>query len=327
MKQNQFEKRHKKLWQDIESLLGAGPKGVIESKKWKAKRRDFPQKYRQICAQLAVARDRNYSVTLIQKLENLTLRSHQLLYGARGGAKVRVIKYFLNDFPALIRKEWKMVFLSCVLLFGFMGLMIYISMQNPHIPYMILGEDSLSRIESMYDPGASHFGEAREAESDIMMWAHYINNNIGIDFACFASGIFVGIGSIFFMVFNGLYIGLIAGHLTNAGCSSTFWPFVSGHSALELFAAALSGAAGMKMGLSLLMPGRRTRVHAFKEDSIVAAKILYGAATMTFLAAFIEAFWSSRVDLTAGVKYGFGGFMWLIVFWYFGFCGRNDVTE
>jgi len=59
----------------------------------------------------------------------------------------------------------------------------------------------------------------------------------------------------------------------------------------------------------------------------VAAKILYGAATMTFLAAFIEAFWSSRVDLTAGIKYGFGGFMWLIVFWYFCFCGRNDVTE
>lgn len=327
MKQSQFEKRYQTLWMEMEALLGSKPKSAAKSKEWKAARRGFPEKYRRICAHLAVARDRNYSVTLIQKLEDLALRSHQLLYGARGGTKVRVIKYFLNDFPALIRKEWKLVSLSCVLLFGFMGVMIYISMKNPHIPYMVLGEDSLARFEAMYDPAARHLGEARDAESDVMMWAHYINNNVGIDFACFASGIFVGIGSIFFMVFNGLYIGLIAGHLTNAGCSSTFWPFVSGHSALELFAAALSGAAGMKMGLSLLMPGRRTRADAFKEGAAVAARILYGAATMTFLAAFIEAFWSSRVDLTVGIKYGFGGFMWLLVFWYFGFCGRHHATE
>ena len=44
-----------------------------------------------------------------------------------------------------------------------------------------------------------------------MMFAHYINNNVGIDFRIFAGGIFFGIGTLFFLIYNGLYLGAVVG--------------------------------------------------------------------------------------------------------------------
>jgi len=44
-----------------------------------------------------------------------------------------------------------------------------------------------------------------------MMASFYVYNNVGIAFRCFATGILFGLGSIFFLVYNGLCIGVVAG--------------------------------------------------------------------------------------------------------------------
>jgi uncharacterized membrane protein SpoIIM required for sporulation len=48
----------------------------------------------------------------------------------------------------------------------------------------------------------------------------------------------LGLGSAFFLIFNGLMIGAVAGHLTRIGFGQTFWSFVIGHGAFELTAIA-----------------------------------------------------------------------------------------
>ena len=53
-------------------------------------------------------------------------------------------------------------------------------------------------------------------------------------------------GSIFFLAFNGAFGGALAGYLTERGLSGTFCPFVATHSAFELTAIVLSGAAGLQ---------------------------------------------------------------------------------
>ena len=85
---------------------------------------------------------------------------------------------------------------------------------------------------------------------DVAMFGVYIWNNIGIDFQIFASGLVLGVGSVFTLLFNGVQGGAVMGHLTNLGFVSTFYGFVSGHSSFELMGAALSGAAGLRLGLA-----------------------------------------------------------------------------
>ena len=71
-----------------------------------------------------------------------------------------------------------------------------------------------------------------------------------------------GVGTIFYLLFNGVFLGAVAGHLTGLGYIETFWGFVSGHSSFELTAIMLSGAAGLRIGMALIAPGNRTRRRA-----------------------------------------------------------------
>ncbi len=49
------------------------------------------------------------------------------------------------------------------------------------------------------------------------------------------------------------------GYVVYAGFATNFFSFVSGHSAFELTAIALCGAAGLRLGYGLVAPGRLRR--------------------------------------------------------------------
>ena len=155
------------------------------------------------------------------------------------------------------------------------------------------------------------------------MFGFYIYNNIGIGFRTFASGILFGVGAVFFLVFNGLSIGTVGGYLTQAGFSDTFYPFVAGHSSFELLAIVFCGAAGLKLGFALLSPGNWRRIDALKRASHDAVQIVYAAAVMLLIAAFIEAFWSSSTALPVPVKYVAGVSGWVLLLAYFFLAGRK----
>jgi uncharacterized membrane protein SpoIIM required for sporulation len=149
------------------------------------------------------------------------------------------------------------------------------------------------------------------------MFGFYIKNNVGIGFRTFAGGALFGIGSLFFLLFNGFFLGAAIGHVMVVGDGATFWQFGIGHSSFELTAIGLSGYCGLKIGLALLAPGRLTRARAMYEAAQQALGPIYVAFGMLVIAAFIEAFWSSSgAPLLA--KWLVGGSLWLIVAAYLG---------
>ena len=321
MNQKSFEKKYQNDWDTLRSIL-AKKENKLPHKRIK----ELPTLYREVCNHLALARERNYSLSLVNSLEEVVMRTHQYFYGTRSPIKFSLISYFLRDFPMAVRKERKLVYTSVIFLFGSFFFMVFLLQLYPHLAYMILPNEAIVGMESMYDPAAERFGEQRGIDSDFLMWAYYINNNVTLDFKCFAWGIFLGVGSVFFLLFNGIYIGTIAGHICNIGFGVTFWPFVIGHGSLEMIAAALAGAAGMKMGFSIINTGRLTRLESLKKGATEAAFLLYGTAFMTFLAAFVEAYWSSRTDISNTVKYSVGTIGWVLVTLYFVFAGRRKVS-
>jgi uncharacterized membrane protein SpoIIM required for sporulation len=318
MKQHTFEEKRESRWLELEGLF---------NEKKNRYDKHFPSLYRSVCRDLAISRSRHYSATLVQRLEDLVEKGHQHFYGRKGRQTFNLIRYFTYEFPALIRKEWRLVLLSHGIFYIPFFLMLVIIQFYPHIAYMVIPEGSIIQMEEIYNPASGHFDEQRSAADDVQMLGHYIYNNIGIDFKCFAGGLLAGIGSIFFIFYNGLIIGAVGGHITALGFSDTFWPFVAGHSALELTAAVFSGACGMKMGFALIGPGRLSRLAALKKASRSAVKMLYGTAFMTFVAAFIEAFWSSNVSIPDNIKYIFGATFWVLVLLYFLFAGRGYEPE
>lgn len=321
MKQTTFELHHQAQWQTLQKWLEALDRHeTIDA----SQVTDFPRLYRQVCTHLALARDRHYTPYLVERLNLLVLRGHQHFYQHHGNWGRALVNFIVLAFPTWVRKEYLTVLFSSLLFIGPL-LAIFIGIQlHPDLIYSVMDTEEVKELERMYHPLAEHLGRNREADSDFLMFGFYIRNNISIAFQTFAGGILFGLGTLFFLLFNGLIIGAVAGHLTHLSYTQPFYTFVIGHSAFELTAIVLAGAAGLKLGMALLAPGRFTRLQSLQHAALDSIHLVYGVIGMLLLAAFIEAFWSSNTALEPWLKYTVGGLLWFLVINYFWRVGRHD---
>jgi uncharacterized membrane protein SpoIIM required for sporulation len=322
MKQAQFESLHQISWQGFSKQLRAFEDGKAKAEHSQA----FAASYRQLCQHLALAQERGYSNHLVEQLQQLVMRGHQQLYRHRSHLAASVIGFLLTGLPQLIRREWRSLLVASLLFYGSlltMGLLVY---GFPDLVYSVLPPDQVRSMEAMYNPEAHRLGRFGERDSgdDWVMFGYYIMNNIGIAFQTFASGLLFGLGSLFFLLFNGLMIGAVAGHLSQIGSGMTFWSFVIGHGAFELTAITMAGAAGLKLGWALIAPGRWPRSEALRLAAKQSVQLITGAILLLLIAAFIEAYWSSMTYTSTQVKFAVGGALWLLLGAYFGLAGRGQ---
>ncbi len=327
MRQAVFEARYGDRWLAFESWLDANVRVRPRAKTAAAPAPaladgDVPGTYRELCQHLALARDRQYSPDLVDRLNQLVLRGHHVLYGARAGRRTGLVAFLLAGFPRLVRAEWRYTLAGCVAFFGPLAIAFFALQAYPDFIYYLMDPRQVSGLEEMYNPANRRYGQ-RDADDNVVMFAFYIWNNVKIGFQTFATGLAFGLGTLYFRVFNGLTIGAIASHLTNVGFGTPFWSFVSGHSAMELTAIALSGAAGFRLGAAVVAPGNLSRKAALLAAARVAVQIMYGAAAMFVIAAFIEGFWSPLRSFPPATKYGVGIVMWGLVIGYFLLAGRS----
>lgn len=327
MKQITFENQFTKEWQDFELLLQNLEANRFKRRKLITQIKDvtFSRRYRRLCHYLSLAKERGYSNRLIQYLNSLVLRGHAQLYHHKATPFFKVWLFFIFEFPSLIRKEAKITLMAAALFLVPVILLATFTYIIPDLIYSVFSPENVKQYESMYE-NASNLTQSRKADSDFAMFGFYIFNNIGIGFRCFAGGILFGLGSVFFLIFNGVIMGAITGHMINLDYATTFFSFVIGHGSFELTAIVLSGAAGLKIGISLIAPGRYSRMDALKQSSVISIKMVYGIIVMLVIAAFIEAFWSSLVYPPI-VKFIVGGILWGLIFFYFLFSGRRRGSQ
>ncbi|VVP10320.1 hypothetical protein PS896_03303 [Pseudomonas fluorescens] len=320
MKQSLFESRHKAEWERFALALEH-----LERGKQTSQVSGFPKAYRRLCQHLALAQERGYSSFLIDSLQQQALRGHQQLYRHRSRLGANLLSFILADFPRLVRAEWPFVLIAGLLFFGSLigvGVLVH---AFPELVYNLIPADQVREMQGMYDPVAGHLGRTTEraASEDWVMFGYYVMHNIGIAFQTFASGLLAGVGSAFFLFYNGLVIGAVAGHLSEIGFGQTFWPFVIGHGAFELSAIALAGAAGLKLGWALIAPGRLTRGEALRLAARKSVLLICGVMLFLLIAAFIEAYWSAKTTVTPLTKYAVGAALWALVAMYLLFAGRT----
>ncbi|BCB25764.1 membrane protein [Sulfurimicrobium lacus] len=283
----------------------------------------LPRRFRALCQDLSLARDRRYSSYLLDELHARVLAAQQRIYGARRGGAAAWLRFLLHGLPVRVRAERRLVLASALLFFVPLLAVLALLQFQPEGVFFLMSPDSVGNFEAMYAPDARHLGRPRQAEDNVAALGFYIANNVRIDFQCFAGGMLFGLGSIFYLVYNGLIIGAVAGHLTHLGYIETFWGFVAGHSSLELLGVVLSGAAGLKLGLALVAPGRLRRVDALQVSGRGATELIVGAALLTFSAAFVEAFWSPLRSFPVEIKYVLGVAGWLALLAYLLLAGRE----
>lgn len=333
MKESVFHRRYEAEWLAIEQYLQHKSSGATRKKSKNTPENaisdaEFPRYYRRLCNHLALAQTRRFSQPLVNRLNNLVMQAHHLVYQRRGDGLTRLYVFFLHDFPNAVRRE-KKVMLWALAAFAVPMLLVFLVVQFfPAFVYSLVGENSLTQMEILYTPNQDgSFKLARDDESNVMMFGIYILNNISIALRGFASGLLMGVGSLLTTAYNGIYMGGVFSHLQNLGhATQTLYPFVITHSAFEITALIISAGAGLRLGLSFLLPGRHSRGTSIALASRQVTPIVIGFVAMLFIAALIEAFWSA-LDISIMIKYIVGGVCWLFVLYYFCFVGRSRGTQ
>lgn len=316
-----FETDHAAAWAELEALLDAA-EGQGKRKKVPLDGARLAALYRAVCEQLALAQARAYPIHLTQRLESLTQRAHQLIYRRRAWGMARLARLALVDFPQAVRAHRRYL-LAAALLFTVPALgAAWAAWRDPGFILHLVDAQQVQSFDAMYGDNEHALGRERAAATDWQMFGFYIMHNIGLGFQCFAAGIFAGLGSAFFLVFNGLFLGVLSGYLVAGGYAENFLSFVVTHSAFELTAIVLAGAAGLRLGHSWLAPGRLTRLEAIKLAAREAVVVIYGVIGLLLIAAAVEAFWSSARWVAPTVKYAVGAACWTLVLAYLAWQGR-----
>ncbi len=307
-------------WSELEEILDAAERGRPDPRI-----AEVPRRFREVCADLALAQSRIYALPVIERLNALVIRCRNFVYRGRGGFDwEKVARFLAVGIPQAVRREWRL-FWVCSVLFWVPFFVLFSSASNDHVwAQAVLGADGMGQMDEMYGDSERQVENLRSKYgSNFMMFCYYIENNIGIDFRIFAGGMAAGVGTVFFLFFNGIFMGASAGYVQSAGDPTAFWSFVSSHASWELTGMILAGVAGMRLGIGVLRPGRLRRSESVRRAAMRALPLLGGAAVMTFVAACIEGFWSARA-LPPEWKYAAGAVGWVVVGAWLSFAGRGS---
>ncbi|MDR3147627.1 MAG: stage II sporulation protein M [Treponema sp.] len=311
-----FVLRRDKFWREFAETLG--------SARLMRERADrFPQDFRELSQDLNTAKAHGFDPALIERLNRMVLEGHQRLYDHRAFSPRAVVTFVSRTFPRTLRAHWRGIGAACLIFYGLALFFTLLCLRFPEMAYQVMPAYELDSLEGMYDPESSHFLTPRELSGDADMFGYYIYNNVSIAFQTFAGGVLGGLGSLFFLAYNAVFLGVAAGHIINVGFTTTFFSFIIGHSSFELTALVLSAYAGLCMGYRFFVTGGLSRGASVRRAGRETLPLITGAALLLVIAAAVEAFWSSQVLVGAGLRFVVGGLGWVLLALYIALAGRG----
>lgn len=315
--QDQFVAARRRDWEELDQLIS------------RTKAADGTQitrmgaLYRSVCNDLAHAESSRYTPDMLAYLHSIAGRAHNLLYKPEPARALSAVRFVLVDFPVALRKNGRLFTLACLLFLVPWAVGLFGALGSREFAESVLPAAMIEQMEQAYSESLSR---GRAESMDAAMAGFYVFNNIGIAFRCFATGLVFGLGSIYFLVYNGLIIGTTSGAVMAAGYGENIWTFMCGHGPFEIIAIFISGGAGLQMGYALVATGGLTRFGSLRRYARDITAQVVGAAIMLAIAAVIEAFWSPS-SAPHEVKWAVGGLNLLLVVTFLTFAGRRSQKE
>nr|MBA2481337.1 stage II sporulation protein M [Planctomycetota bacterium] len=270
------------------------------------------------CADLALADAYHLPAAEVTRLHALVASAHLRFYRRMQVSWADIARMVLEDVPARLYGDGCLR-VAMAAFFGVFLASMLLGAWNPQLAEAFVGAEDLASLRDMYASSPT----GRDSDTGTGMSGFYIFHNVGIALSCFASGVFAGIGSLVWLVFNGLYLGLCFGFMAMVEdpTRAHFFEFTAAHGPFELTGIMLSGAAGLRMGLGMILTNGLPRMESLRRSAADAFPIMAVAAVLVAMAAPIEAFVSPS-SLPLGVKRAVGMICACVVLMYLVGLGR-----
>lgn len=248
--------------------------------------------YRKVAADLAKAQTIGADGDILAYLNGLLALGHNVVYRGESQPLRSVITFITTGFPRLFRRHIGVIFIAIIVFFlpAIWAFMAYTT--NPTWAEVALPGNIREFYETELEGGPSQLAVAIRDGEMAAASTFIILNNINVSIYAFAGGILLGIGTLFTLLQNGLFLGAIAAIFVSKGSEFSLY-FFSGvlpHGVLELPAICIAGGAGLLLGKAIIAPGQLRRMDALKQNGKEAAMLLMGVAIILVVAGLIEGF-------------------------------------
>lgn len=311
-------------WNRLEAIINKASKRGIKTLGDK-ELHELTRLYPAVAIDVARARMYNIDPPTQKHLNQLAISAHGLLYRRKNTRFFLAIwTFFCNDYPRLFRRLWPYTALAlAIFTISFLGAYVSTRLKPSNAFLFVPGQLDISDEE----PGVSSkdISERFRRIDKAPMAAGIMTNNISVAFNAFALGITAGVGTCYVVIFNSMMLGGFAAHFANHGLAYDFWSFIVPHGVLEIFAILVSAGAGLKLGLSLAIPGQLTRSASLRAGARDAVLLVLGTIPMFILAGIVEGFVTPSY-LPGAVKIVYGVTLEILTLAYLTMIGRNKTS-
>ncbi len=196
--------------------------------------------------------------------------------------------FWKEELPAIIYHSRKPMLWSLAIFMMSFFIGVFSSAEQPEFIRQILGDGYVNMtIENIQkgDPMAVY-----KDENMFYMFLRIAWNNLIVSFRTFVLGLFIGIGTIAALLYNGIMVGSFQYLFFHYGAGYESVMTIWQHGSMEIPAIIIAGGAGLVMGGGLVLPGTYSRTQSLKNAGRRAIKIMLGVAPLILLAAFVESY-------------------------------------
>src|SRR5882762_5487156 len=318
---DRFITERKNNWQQLEDLLALLNHASLRRLR-REEVRELGRIYRRTASDLAIARAESRDPRLVKYLNNRVIRAHGRIYQADAPASSRIGKFFARDFPETFRRTWRytLVSFSVFLIFSVIGFV-----GTKHDPEFSELVGVPRAFRELYIETKTHWWEDLN-EANQVGASSIFTHNIQVTIYTFAFGALFGVGTLFFLAYNGATIASVLALTYRAGFGNDLLTFMAGHGVIELSCIFIAGGAGLLIGSALLMPGDLSRADALKSRGKDAIRLMMGVAVLLVVAGIIEGF-ISPAPIPPAIKFSIGAITGLSLYSYLLLAGRGPVEE
>ncbi|HUX45238.1 MAG TPA: stage II sporulation protein M [Terracidiphilus sp.] len=307
---NQWIHKRRPHWERLAALLTQADQSGLRQLS-RAELQELALLYRQVAADISVLRRDPTARTYAEHVNQLLARAHHIMYSGRKTSMGTLFRFLRDQYPAIFQRQLSFVLASLLFSVSWGLLGAVVTSSHPQFMRHYVGPAMIATMERHQMWTKSVVSIAPMASSAIM------TNNLTVSFLTFAGGIVFGLGTLWYLYFNGMMLGVIAAACHQYGMSVALWSFVAPHGSLELPSILIAGAAGLRLGYSMVFPGQLRWKDSVAEGGMEATRLVSGIIPMLVIAGTLEGFFSPS-NAPVWLKFTVGGLLFtLLLFWLF----------
>ncbi len=242
-----------------------------------------PDLYQRVSTHLSMVRSASTDSVLIGRLSALVARARSAVTGAHAPLWREFIRFWTVSFPVVAyRARWWWLITAV----AFCAVAALIALWVTGTPEVRAALGTPAELEQLVTQDfANYYSENPAGSFALRVWV----NNSWVAAQCIAFAVLLGIPIPWVLFQNAANLGVTAGLMIEAGKADVLFGLLTPHGLLELTAVFLAGAAGMRLGWTVISPGHRPRSQVIAEQGRAVVSVAIGLAVVLLLSGLIEA--------------------------------------